>query len=79
MRALKCTVTRLVPWIKEIKNFFHCLRNSAVRKTVHSIRACPSISMKRLCHRQTDWVYVGENVQLSVGFHIIFNNWVVKI
>lgn len=55
------------------------LRNSAVRKTVHSTRACPSISMKRLCPRQTDWVYVGENAQLSVSFHIIFNNWVVKI
>lgn len=79
IRVLKCTVARLVPWMERIFFSSPRLRNSAVRKTVHSTRACPSISMKRLCPRQTDWVYVGENAQLSVSFHIIFNNWVVKI
>lgn len=69
----------IVSALNQEKEFFHCFRNLALRKTVHSICACPSISIKQFCHRQTDWVYVGENVKLFLSFHIIFNNWVVKI
>lgn len=49
------------------------------KKPAHSTCACPSTSIKQFSRRQTGRVCVGENVKLSLSFHIIFNNWLVKI
>lgn len=54
---------RIVSALNKDKGFSTASEIELLKKTMHSICACLSLSTKLFPHRQTDWVCVGENVK----------------